>query len=317
MKSLWRAGLTATIATYILIFIGGLVRVSGAGLGCPDWPKCFGRWVPPTDVSQLPSDMDPALFNFTLAWIEWLNRLSGMIVGIIIAVVAVMALFVARRHPRILWPAVAAGLLTAFQGWQGSVVISSELEPLVVSVHAVLALIIVSLLIWVTQQAFYETNPDEQGNNYMPKGAPRWLTFIWLVAIVQVILGTRMREGLEIMSDRYPLLTPAEWVAKIGAVSHVHLALGILVAVLTWWVGNRVLKGTERLTALVRQAMVAAIALGLLQVLSGLLFIFFDLPPIVQVFHLWLAALYIGALLIVFAASRRSRQPLGLEVPQS
>jgi cytochrome c oxidase assembly protein subunit 15 len=316
MKSLWRAGLTATIATYMLIFIGGLVRVSGAGLGCPDWPKCFGRWIPPTDVAQLPPNIDPSLFNFTLAWIEWLNRLAGMVVGIIIAVTAVMALFVARRYPRILWPAVAAGLLTAFQGWQGSVVITSELEPLVVTVHGVIAMIIVSLLIWVTQQSYYEFHPEEQGANYMPKGAPRWLTLIWLAAIVQVILGTRMREGLEIVSDRHPLMSPAEWIAKVGAVSHVHMGLGILVVAVTWWIGNKVLKGTERLTPLVRQAMIWSIVIGMLQVISGALFIFFDLPAIVRVFHLWLAALYVGSLLIVFAASRRSRQSMQLEVSQ-
>ncbi len=316
MKALWRSALVATIATYILIFIGGLVRVSGAGLGCPDWPKCFGRWIPPTDISQLPAHIDPSRFNFVLAWIEYLNRVAGMTVGIIIAVTAFLALFKARPYPRILWPAAAAGLLTAFQGWQGSQVISSELEPLVVTVHGVLALLIVSLLIWVTQQAYYELHPEETGKNYLPEGTPRWLTFLWVLSMVEIILGTRMREGLEIMSDRYPLLTPAEWIAKIGALSHVHLGLGILAAALTWWIGNRVVKHTRQMTPLVKQSMWSAMILAGLQVLSGLLFIFFELPAIVQVFHLWIASLYIGTLLIVFAAARRSRQSLTLEVSQ-
>jgi len=81
----------AAVVTYLLIFTGGLVRVSGSGLGCPDWPKCFGRWIPPTSVSQLPPDWDPAQFNFTLAWIEYLNRLFGVFTGLIILVAAILA----------------------------------------------------------------------------------------------------------------------------------------------------------------------------------------------------------------------------------
>ncbi len=314
MKSLQKIALVSTVATYILIFIGGLVRVSGAGLGCPDWPKCFGRWIPPTDVSQLPSTMDPSRFNFTLAWIEYINRLCGVSVGILIAITAAMALIYARKAPRILWPAVAAGLLTAFQGWQGSVVISSELQPAVVTVHAVLALVIVSLLIWVTQQAYYHEHPNEQGDNYLPPSGPRWLTILWAAAIVQVILGTQMREGLEKMRDLYPLDSATQWVLKIGGISHIHMTLGLIVAVATWVAGRMVLRKSRRLTRMVRQAMVWAMILVGLQILSGLSFIFLGVPALVQVFHLWIASLFVGTLLIVFSAARRSRQPMGLEV---
>lgn len=308
MNTLRRMALVSTIATYILIFIGGLVRVSGAGLGCPDWPKCFGRWIPPTDVSQLPADIDPSLFNITLAWIEYLNRLSGMLVGILIAITAVLALMHARRVPRIFWPAVAAGLLTAFQGWQGSVVISSELEPVVVSVHAVLALIIVSLLIWVTQQAHYELHPRDRQMSSLPGTTGRWITILWVISIVQIILGTRMREGLEVVSQQFPLLSSAQWVTKIGAVSHIHMTLGLVVAVITWWFGRRVIKHTARSDRLVRQTTLAAMVLAGAQIVSGLAFMFIGIPPLVQIFHLWMASLFIGALLILFAAARGDRR---------
>lgn len=314
MKSLWRMALISTIATYVLIFIGGLVRVSGAGLGCPDWPKCFGRWIPPTDISQLPADIDPSRFNMTLAWIEWTNRLCGVIVGLLIATTAVLALMYARRAPRIFWPAVGAGLLTAFQGWQGSVVISSELAPFVVTVHSVLALIIVSLLLWVTQHAYYEANPAEAGDNYLPPGAAKWVTVLWGIAIIQVMLGTQLREGIEIVREEFPTLTAAQWIMKIGGVSHVHLTFGVLLAVLTFWIGHRISRGTERLTPLVRQAVGASMILVGLQLITGLVFIFIDIRPMVQVFHLWIASLYVGALLIVFASARRARQPLQMEI---
>lgn len=317
MKPLRRMALISTIATYALIFIGGLVRVSGAGLGCPDWPKCFGRWIPPTEASQLPPDMDPSLFNFTLAWIEYLNRLSGMIVGILIAITAVMSIVYARRYPRIVLPGIAAGVLVAFQGWQGSMVIASELQPAVVTVHGVLAFIIVSLLIWVTQQSYYVEHPDEKGDNYLPPGVPRWLTVLWGLSIIQVILGTQMREGIEVMRDQQPLGSAAEWIMQIGGVSHVHMTLGLVVAVLTWWLGRRILTRGRRLTGLVRQSVLAAMVLAGLQILTGLLFIFIGIPPLVQIFHLWLASLFVGTLLVIFSAARRSRQTLALEVPKS
>src|SRR5688572_26064768 len=80
-------------AVYLLILVGGIVRATGSGMGCPDWPKCFGRWVPPTDESQLPADYQEiyahrgygeARFNVAQTWTEYLNRLLGVVIGFLI-----------------------------------------------------------------------------------------------------------------------------------------------------------------------------------------------------------------------------------------
>ena len=100
MNKYFRFSILSIIVTYLLIFIGGLVRVSGAGMGCPDWPKCFGRWIPPTSLSQLPDYIDPEKFNLVLAWVEYLNRLSGAFVGFIILVSCVYAILHFKNNKR-------------------------------------------------------------------------------------------------------------------------------------------------------------------------------------------------------------------------
>src|SRR5690606_25316889 len=78
------------VTLYLLVMIGGIVRATGAGMGCPDWPTCFGSWIPPTDVSQLPDNYKEIYgaelkgeieFNPVKTWIEYVNRLFGVFTG--------------------------------------------------------------------------------------------------------------------------------------------------------------------------------------------------------------------------------------------
>ena len=299
-----KLALVSTIATYLLIFVGGLVRVSGAGLGCPDWPKCFGRWYPPTDVSQIPAGVDPSTFNFTLAWIEYVNRLLGMTIGLLILATAIIAIIRYRAYRKILFAACAAALLTAFQGWQGSVVVSSELEPIIVSVHMILALVIVSLLIYTTLQSYYLDRPDVATTRRQPSKLKLWTGAVWVVSMVQIAMGTQIREVLEHLTLQYPLLPDTEILARAGMMPHLHMTLGMLIAggvlILALWVGSR----RDRFTPLVVASTAALVLLAIIQIFTGVAFMVWGTPPIVEVFHLWIASLMIGSLLVVYSASR-------------
>ncbi len=161
-------GIATIISIFFLIFVGGLVRSTGSGLGCPDWPKCFGTWVPPTSVEELPTDYktkfaikgkEIADFDTFKTWTEYVNRLVGVLIGFFVFLTVVFAFPYLKTKPAIFWLSFIAFILVGFQGWVGSKVVSSELASWMITIHMVIALVIVALLIYTinSSQNFYIT----------------------------------------------------------------------------------------------------------------------------------------------------------------
>lgn len=294
--------LVSTLVTYFLIFVGGLVRVSGAGLGCPDWPKCFGRWIPPTSIDQLPADIDPNLFNFTLAWIEYINRLIGMITGLLIAVTAIIAIKNFRRYPKILIPSIIAALLVAVQGWQGGRVVASALEPFMITIHMLLAFIIVSLILYVYLQSRLLEKPELSIGGIGQSKI--WLIVLYLVAIVQVVIGTQMRSGLEHIQENFPLLNPIEWIEKLGPVNQLHTLLGFIVIALAIYVTIDLMRRETGNQAYFKYTIFTIDVLFILQIIIGFILVQLGIPAIVQILHLWFSSLIIGGLLVLISYSK-------------
>ena len=297
--------LWTTAATYFLVFAGALVRVSGAGLGCPDWPKCFGRWIPPTSLDQLPAGIDPATFNVTLAWIEYFNRLAGVTVGFLILGVALLALRYFRKKPRVLYPSLAAALLVAFQGWQGSQVVASGLEPYIVTIHMGLALIIASLLIYATLESFSVSSSPSSLAEF-PKHTRLLVVWLWVVTILQIILGSQVRQGLETAARQNSHGTPNDWFSSIGVLDDLHVIFGVLAGLLMLYTGLAVLH-TDGRTVIIRQTVWGLLVLVILQALSGLVLLMSGLPALTDLYHLWFASLFLGLLLVLLGIVRRPR----------
>lgn len=301
MNGFIRLTYISTIWTYLLIFLGGLVRVSGAGLGCPDWPKCFGRWTPPTSVAQLPENIDPNMFNFTLAWIEYVNRLAGMMLGLLIAATAVYALVKYRRVPEIVIPSVLAALLVAFQGWQGGQVVASELAPYMVSIHLGVALIIVALMVYASISAFRHENRAQQPNREA-SGLRWWVLGLWLLAMIQVLFGAKIRGGLEMLAETFPLAKPYELLVKVGFITHIHYFLGAVILLVAIFLGPRILKADKSGSNLVRQSAKGIVHLSITQIIIGIALVFAGIPQLLQLFHLWFASLFIGIVVMLYAS---------------
>jgi len=297
IKTFRKFALASTIATYFLIFVGGLVRVSGAGLGCPDWPKCFGRWIPPLSRDQIPAGFDAASFNFTLAWIEYLNRLAGVITGFLILIVAILAIKNFRDTKQILIPGVLAAVLVAFQGWYGSVVVKSQLAPHTVSIHMLLALVIVSLLIYTTYTA-YQTGREKASHLVVP--ARKILLYLWLATIVQIILGTEIRSEIERILQKFPLLSTNAVLSQVGWINITHAFFGTLLAVLTAIVTMKILR-LKPLSDFPKQMTGLMLVLIILQIFIGMSLQMIGIPALLQVFHLWIASIFLGVLLVLYS----------------
>jgi heme A synthase len=126
------AFLTAFFA-YLQIALGGVVRVTGSGLGCPDWPLCHGRPYPAADIHSI---------------IEYSHRTVGAITGVLLIATVVLAWVVFRnQRPVVAWLATASLFAIAAEGALGGVVVVNELASWLVLVHLGLAMIILGFLI--------------------------------------------------------------------------------------------------------------------------------------------------------------------------
>ena len=283
-----------TATTYLLILVGGLVRASGSGLGCPDWPKCFGLLIPPTKASDLPPGWDPALFNATHTWIEFLNRLLGATVGILILATLVVAIVKHRRRALILWPTVLAFAGVLFAGWLGKVVISSGLSPWMVTAHLVVAIVVVSALLFATAAAFLIGRRANVAGRV-------WMAIALILATLgQAGLGTQVRHAIELQRRAFPEAARSAWVDAVGGIDILHRQISVALFVLTLLLLWRLWKLRVGRAALVAAA--ATFACTSAQIALGLMLVYVELPVSAQILHLTVGSLLLGAQTILAVA---------------
>ncbi|MBI3882894.1 MAG: COX15/CtaA family protein [Sphingobacteriales bacterium] len=125
------------------------MRTTQSGMGCPDWPTCFGKWIPPTNASELPPDFEKYLrnqdidhtFNAFHTWIEYINRLSGVLLGLF-AVIQFALLFFKRKIILPAYKLALAFLATVIlTGLFGALVVKLNLAHFSISVHLLCYLI--------------------------------------------------------------------------------------------------------------------------------------------------------------------------------
>ncbi|KYG74349.1 cytochrome c oxidase assembly protein subunit 15 [Roseivirga ehrenbergii] len=320
-----RFSAVTVIAVYLLILIGGIVRTTGSGMGCPDWPKCFGSWVPPTDVSQLPSDYkevyaqeraeknkrfvsyltafgfdeladqilnDPDIlteeeFNATKTLTEYINRLVGAVIGLLIFGTFIMSIRYWRTDRTITVLSFIAFVLVGFQGWIGSIVVSTNLLHWMITIHMLLALLIVCLLIYV----YYRSKREVLNLNLEGTGKLRAVLLIcFITTLPQIVMGTQVRESIDLLADHF---ARSEWISKLGMEFLVHRSYSILLLglhlYLVWLLTMK--KDTPQKLKLYGAIMLLIVGI---EVLSGVVMAYFGVPAAIQPIHLLLGTLIIG-----------------------
>lgn len=315
----YKLALSTLVAVYILIMVGGVVRSTGSGMGCPDWPRCFGNWVPPTSVDQLPADYkevysdyrhkknvrfakylsalgmsetadqilhDQSIreendFNPVKTWIEYVNRIVGVVIGFLIFLVFIVSVTFWKTRRSWTWLAFATFILVGFQGWIGSVVVSTNLTPWTITIHMFLALVIVALLIVLVYQA------GEGRSLEAASGLRVWLLACSVLLLTQVFLGTQVREGLDRVAAA--LITRSAWIESIGVPFIVHRSFSWLVLAV-----HVVFIMKLRKTVSGNRFALSLILLILGTVLSGVGMAWFAVPAFLQPVHLTLATVTAG-----------------------
>ena len=284
--------LASIIFTYALIFIGGFVRVSDSGLGCPDWPKCFNRWYPPLYASEIPENFTDYYDNYNCtnsercddfdiakAWIEYLNRLFGVITGFVI-LIAVFYLFkVKSNYQTAFYLGSSALFLTGIEGLIGKYVVTSHLDGSIITIHLLIALIIVSLLIM--SYRFISWNNQNDYSNYSTDQV-HVLKWIFILMILGIVLGTQVRTDIE---NLIPL-------SAIGPFKYMHSLLGIGTLMLTGVLWNKI--NNEDSVIKTKNQIKLLLNIFIAQIVLGYFMVFGGLPAYAKLIHMWFASIGLG-----------------------
>lgn len=327
-SSFYKYVIFVLINIFLVIIAGSVVRSTQSGMGCPDWPKCFGQYIPPTDMEQvlfqpnkqynkgqfiryhdslwfaaekLTTANDFNRANWThynkhgynkiviyQTWIEYINRLLGALLGIFVLIQAVWSWRYKRINAKIFWLSVVLVLLTGFQAWLGKTVVDSNLAVVKISIHLAGALALCFVQVYLLRIIKPIAITD------FIKYKKSILALAGL-SIVQFFMGVMVRQKVDIIAEKLNYLQRELWLNEVGPLFYIHRSFSLILVALSVFIfkkANLVAKPQFRINLI----------LILLQMVVGIVFNYLDFPAIAQPLHLVLASLqltYICHLLLV------------------
>jgi cytochrome c oxidase assembly protein subunit 15 len=312
---------TTLVFIYLVVIAGSFVRITGAGMGCPDWPKCFGQYIPPTDEKVLPPDYkdiyaskrgkkierfadflekigfsdvaiklrnDKSLlieqdFNAKKTWTEYINRLLGVLAGfgVLFVFISVIRKY---RSKKLVFLATSNLIILVIQAWFGSIVVATNLVPWTITLHLFLAMVII-----VIQLLLVITVSKTQSQALITSNKLK--SFVWIVLVitfVQLFLGTQVRESIDFLVKQG--YSRQYWVNNLGLPFFIHRSFSWIVLIgmgYMYWLNRK----TDNL-----KIISTAFYLLVLEIITGVLLAYADMPGLVQTAHLLFATILFGVL---------------------
>lgn len=299
---------TTSVMVYLLIVVGGIVRITGSGLGCPDWPLCHGQVVPPADMAAI---------------IEYTHRVVAALGGVLMVATLVLAWRDHRAQRWITVPITASIALLVVQVPLGGLIVVTELEPLAVAFHLGMAMLIFAGVLLTTVAAHAPAPGAAPAHSGPRRPGYLWLLGVTLVAVFLLLLTGAFVVGTDsqLACPDWPLchgglLPPPNSSPQVG----IHLlhrytvaANSILLALVV--IATLRLAGQQR--ALTRWAAVLG-ALFAVQVVIGGVQVLLVIPTLWRIVHLAAASAVWGSLVVLAGltlvgraepAARRSSTP--------
>ena len=319
--------LLTLVFTLLVILAGSVVRTTESGMGCPDWPKCFGYYIPPTHPDQVnfhPNQSyakgmmvivndtlwratdsfesgevfsrahwekypkhDYAEFYVQKTWIEYINRLLGALLGVFVFGCFVTSFFQAKPKRALVLWSFSLVVLTGFQGWLGALVVSSNLAPVKITIHMFAALLLLAIILWVE-----EISSRSENKTALQKCQDKLLKPLVIVALIftliQVYLGTQVRESIDMIAESLNHEQRNLWIDMLPSTFVIHRALSLLVLAVNAFV---LIRAFDQENKAIRKISLLAGVLVFAEIAVGFSFMLFDMPKFLQPSHLILACL--------------------------
>jgi cytochrome c oxidase assembly protein subunit 15 len=281
-----RSAILSIVSIYLLILAGGIVRSTGSGMGCPDWPKCFGRFIPPTKAEELPLHYEVIYkeklhgeveFNATKTWIEYINRLLGALTGLIILITTILGY---KEGKKVFLPTLMALILVLVNAVLGKYVVDSFLLPGVVTAHMLLSIGVIYFLVRALN--------NQSSAEVILLENRQWIAINLLIVLVQIVLGTQVRENMDHVIREVGEQAKDQWIVNLDLAYIIHRTFSwvLLVSHLLLWK-----KLATYPLQTYRNGILVLIGISFT---TGILMAYFALPLGSQAIHLLISLVLVG-----------------------